>query len=280
MAAAAWFERGVLAVVLVSATLVGLETSATVTAHYADWLQWANRLVVACFAAEAAIKLIAVAPRFSVYFRNGWNIFDFSILVLSLIPLSSQYVMVARLLRVLRTLRLVSAWPRMRLLVGALIQSIPSIFNILFLFSILAYIYAVMGYFLFSRTDPPHWGSLGSALLSLFKIVTLENWSGLLENVSAAHPYAWLYFVSFIVIGTFVIVNLFIAVVLNSMEENNRLEHDDAEAQSFAGISADIGALRVAVQSLEMQLRSQRDYRGEESAPRLKNHPDENTLLS
>ena len=252
--AAKSFEKIIIAFILLSALLVGLETSPDLVANYGNWLQLGNILVISCFAIEAALKLGSVAPRFSMYFHNGWNVFDFSILVFSLLPISGQYVMVARLLRVLRTLRLISAWPRMRVLVGALIQSLSSIFSILFLFSILAYIYAVMGYFLFSHIDPKHWGSLGLALLSLFKIVTLENWSGLLGYVSGAQPYAWLYFVSFIVLGTFVIVNLFIAVMLSNMENAERAEHDDAEKRSFAELSADIRDLKILVQKLESKM--------------------------
>jgi voltage-gated sodium channel len=252
--AAKSFEKIIITLILSSAILVGLETSPSFVANHGDWLQLGNTLVVSCFALEAALKLTSVAPRFSTYFRNGWNVFDFSILVLSVLPISGQYVMVARLLRVLRTLRLISAWPRMRMLVSALIKSLSSIFNILFLFGILAYIYAVMGYFLFSHIDAKHWGSLGLALLSLFKIVTLENWSGLLGEVSGGQPYAWLYFVSFIVLGTFVIVNLFIAVMLSNMENEERAEHDDAEKRSFAELSADIRSLKALVQKLEIKM--------------------------
>ncbi|MGB9150226.1 MAG: ion transporter [Burkholderiales bacterium] len=252
--AAKSFEKIIIAVIVLSAILVGLETSPSFVADYGYWLQLGNTLVISCFAMEAALKLGSVAPRFSIYFRNGWNVFDFSILLLSVLPVSGQYVMVARLLRVLRTLRLISAWPRMRVLVSALIESLSSIFNILFLFSILAYIYAVMGYFLFNHIDPEHWGSLGLALLSLFKIVTLENWSGLLGYVSDAQPYAWLYFVSFIVLGTFVIVNLFIAVMLSNMENAERTEHDDAEKRSLAELSADIRDLKMLVQKLESKM--------------------------
>lgn len=252
--AAAWFEKIVIAIILLSAILVGLETSPAIVASYGDWLQLGNTLVMSCFALEAVLKLTSVAPRLSMYFRNGWNVFDFSILLLSILPISGQYIMVARLLRVLRTLRLISAWPRMRVLVGALIKSLSSIFNILFLFGILAYIYAVMGYFLFSHIDPKHWGSLSLALLSLFKIVTLENWSGLLAYVSEAQPYAWLYYVSFIVLGTFVIVHLFIAVMLNNMESAERAEHDAAEKRSFDELSADIHDLKMLVQKLESKM--------------------------
>jgi voltage-gated sodium channel len=249
-----WFEKIVITFIVLSAILIGLETSPHLVTNYGDWLRLGNTVVVSCFALEAALKLISVAPRFSLYFRNGWNVFDFSILLLSILPISEQFVMVARLLRVLRTLRLISVWPRMRILVGALIQSLTSIFNILFLFGILAYIYAVMGYFLFSQIDPKHWGSLGLALLSLFKIVTLENWSGLLGQVSSTLPYAWMYFVSFIVLGTFVIVNLFIAVMLSNMENEERAEHDDAEKRGFAELSAEIRALKTLVQKLESKI--------------------------
>ncbi len=134
--------------------------------------------------------------------------------------------MIARLARLLRVLRLISTIPELRLIVATLMRSIPSMGNIMLLMSIIFYIYAIAGFHLFHQHDPAHWGTLGLSLLSLFRIVTLEDWTDLMYTAMEAQPFAWMYFVSFVVMGTFVIINLFIAVVINNLEE--------AKAESLA----------------------------------------------
>jgi len=123
------------------------------------------------------------------------------------------------LVRVLRVLRLVSAFPELRLLVDTLLRSLPSMFHISLLMGIIFYIYGVAGYFLFHEIDPTHWRTLPIALLSLFRIVTFEDWTDIMYTAMDAMPYAWLYFISFVVMGAFVMINLFIGVVLNNLEE-------------------------------------------------------------
>ena len=127
--------------------------------------------------------------------------------------------MLARLARLLRVLRLVSVVPELRLIVSTLVKSIPSMGNIMLLMSIIFYIYAVAGYHLFHSHDPQHWESLGMAMLTLFRIVTLEDWTDLMYTAMELSPYAWIYFVSFVIVGTFIIINLFIAVVINNLDE-------------------------------------------------------------
>ena len=213
------FEHFVVAVILINGVILGLETSADIFEKYGDWLQMGNHLVLAIFILEAMIKITAVAPQWKRYFGDGWNLFDFTVVVLSLIPFTGDLAMVARLLRLLRVLRLISAIPELRLIVSTLIRSIPSMGNVLLLMSIIFYIYAVAGYHLFHAHDPEHWRSLGISLLTLFRIVTLEDWTDVMYTAMEMHPLAWIYFVSFVIMGTFVIINLFIAVVLNNLEE-------------------------------------------------------------
>ena len=176
------------------------------------------------FIAEAIIKIVAVWPHPSHYFKNGWNVFDFSIVLFSLIPATGQFAMVARLLRLLRVVRLISTIPELRLIVPTLIRSLPSMGHVVMLMSIIFYIYAVAGYHLFHTHAPVHWGNLGLGLLTLFRIVTLEDWTDVMDKAMEMHHLTWIYFVSFVVFGTFVVVNLFIAVVLNNLEEAKRLE--------------------------------------------------------
>ena len=130
----------------------------------------------------------------------------------------------ARLIRVLRVLRLVSAMPQLRLIVATLVRSIPSMGHVLMLLAIIFYIYAITGFHLFHQHDAEHWGSLGAALLTLFQIVTLEGWVEVMEQAIQFRPWSWLYFVSFVLIGTFVVLNLFIAVVVNNLEASKAAE--------------------------------------------------------
>jgi len=206
--------------ILFNAVLIGLETSPEFMARYDGWLHAANDVILGVFIVEAALKIIAVAPRFRLYFGNGWNLFDFSIVVLSLIPATGEFALVARLIRVLRVLRLVSAVPQLRLVVATLVRSIPSMGHVILLMSLVFYIYAVTGYHFFADDDPEHWGSLGAALLTLFQLVTLEGWVEVMETSMESHPFAWVFFVSFVMLGTFVVLNLFIAVVINNLEQS------------------------------------------------------------
>jgi len=215
---ARWFEPVMIGLILFNGVLIGLETSKDFVEEYGGWLHLGNDIILAIFIVEAALKMTAVAPRLSLYFGNGWNLFDFTIVVLSLLPSTEEFALVARLVRVLRVLRLVSAVPQLRLIVATLVRSIPSMGHVILLMSIIFYIYAVTGFHLFHEHDPEHWGTLGAALLTLFKIVTLEGWIEIMNAVIEAQPWSWIYFVSFILLGTFVMLNLFIAVVINNLE--------------------------------------------------------------
>ena len=178
--------------------------------------------------------MIAVAPKVQRYFQNGWNLFDFSIIVFSLLPATGQFAMIARLARLLRVMRLISTVPKLRLIVSTLIRSLPSMGHVILLMSVIFYIYAVSGYHLFHEHDPEHWRNLGISLLTLFRVVTLEDWTDVMYTAMEWHPMAWMYFVSFVVVGTFVVVNLFIAVVLNNLEE---AKHEQLEELLEATVS-------------------------------------------
>jgi len=214
-----WFNHSITAIIVLNALVIGLDTSAELTARFGDWFVLANQLFLGVFIVEALLKMAAHYPKVTHYFKDGWNIFDFSIIVIALIPATNQLAMLARLARLLRVLRLISALPELRLIVSTLVRSIPSMGHVLALMSIIFYVYAVAGFHLFSEVDPTHWRTLGISLLSLFRIVTLEDWTDIMYAAMAVKPWAWLYFVSFVVLGTFVVVNLFIAVVINNLEE-------------------------------------------------------------
>ncbi len=159
------FEYAIIALILASGALLGLGTSPGIVERYGDALTRGNQVILAIFIAEAALKMTALAPRPQRYFRDGWNIFDFAIIVFALVPATGSFAMVARLGRLLRVLRLISAIEELRLIVGALVRSIPSVANIMMLMSIIVYIYAIVGYHLFHEADPTHWRTLGISLL-------------------------------------------------------------------------------------------------------------------
>ena len=213
-----WFDRFIIALIVLNAVVLGLETSPQLVAHYGDLMLAVNHIVLAVFVLEAAMKITAVAPRYSLYFGDGWNLFDFTIVVLSLVPATGDFAMIARLARLLRVMRLISALPELRLIVSTLVRSVPGFANVILLLSIIFYMYGVAGYHLFHEHDPVHWHNLGTSLLTLFRVLTLEDWTDVMYTAMELSPYAWLFFVSFVVVATFVVINLFIAVVINNLE--------------------------------------------------------------
>ena len=214
-----WFEYAIISFILLSAVVLGLETSPALAADYGVWFETTHQIILVIFILEAALKITAVAPRVGRYFGDGWNLFDFSIILLSLIPATGELALIARLARLMRVLRLISTIPKLRLIVETLMRSIPSMGHVMLLMSIIFYVYAIAGYHLFHQHDPEHWGDLGLSMLTLFRVVTLEDWTDVMYTALELYSWAWLYFVSFIFVGTFVIINLFIAVVLNNLEE-------------------------------------------------------------
>lgn len=222
----ALFQNFIIALILLNGVTIGLETSATISASWTAQLDLVNEVILGVFVLEVILKLAAQWPKPLRYFRDGWNVFDFTIVAFSLIPATGQFAMVARLMRLLRVVRLISTIPELRLIVSTLIRSLPSMGHVVLLMSIIFYIYGVAGFHLFNQHDPTHWGTLGLSLLTLFRVVTLEDWTDVMYTAMEWHPFAWMFFVSFVIVGTFVVVNLFIAVVLNNLEEakHERLE--------------------------------------------------------
>lgn len=220
-------QNAIIVVIILNAITLGLETSSTVTAHIGGFLLRIEQLVLAIFVIEILIKLFAFGPRF---FRNSWNIFDFLIVGIALMPATGPFA-ILRALRILRVLRLLTKIDRLRHIIESLLKAIPSIGWIVFLLLMVFYIFAVMGTQLFAASFPEQFGHLGRTLYTLFQIMTLESWSqGISRPVMAAYPFAWLYFVTFILITAFVVLNLFIGIIVSTMQE----KHYEEEAQRTA----------------------------------------------
>ncbi len=254
-----WFEYFIIALILANAVVLGLETLPEVVRDYGVWMQLSHQVTLGIFIAEAGLKIFAVSPRADRYFRDGWNVFDFSIIVFSLIPATGGFAVIARMARLLRLLRLVSAVPELRLIVATLVRSIPSMLHILILISLMLYVYAIIGYQLFHKHDPEHWGSLSVSLLTLFRVLTLEGWVDLLYKAMEYHPLTWIYFVSFVVLGTFIVINMFIAIVINNLDEakQERLLELERPPTSDA-LLRELRSTQQSMRRLEQQLEQRR----------------------
>ncbi|MFN7967579.1 MAG: ion transporter [Acidobacteriota bacterium] len=254
---ARWFRRTITLAILATAVVVGLETSPRVMQDWGDVLRWIDRAIIALFVVELVLKLGSHGSRPIDFFRNPWNVFDFVIVAVALLPLDSHYVAVVRLVRILRVLRLVTTLPQLQLLVGALLRSVPSMGYVGVLLSIHFYIYAVIGAFLFGSHDPSHFGSLGRALLTLFQVVTLEGWVELMNVQRVVAPLAApAYFVTFIVVGGMIILNLFIGVIMNSMQESAAevaAQRETRDAGS-SGVTDEIAALEKSLDDVKKRL--------------------------
>jgi voltage-gated sodium channel len=236
LAESAFFDRTIIALIILTAAIIGFEAFPTLmTPGLEEVFGLLHTIVLGAFIVEAVIKIIA-APKPIDYFKSGWNLFDFSLIILSLLPIAAEFALLGRTFRLLRVLRLINSLPELRLIIETLVKSIPSMFHITILMSILFFIYAVLGFHLFHEHDPTHWRNLAYALLTLFRIVTLEDWTDVMYKAMELSPAYALYFVSFVVVGTFVVVNLFIAVVINNLDEAKyahlkRLTHPDLHDQ-------------------------------------------------
>jgi voltage-gated sodium channel len=255
VAASRRFHDAILAVIVANAVLIGLETSAALWERHGALFHALNLAVQVVFAVEIAVRVLAHAPRVDRFFRDGWNVFDFAIVGLSLLPVAGPFATVARLARLLRALRIVSALPELRLIVATMLRSIPSLANVIVLLGLILYVYAVVGLHLFGGVDPAHWGSLPRAGLTLFEILTLEGWVDLMDASLGATPWAWAYYVSFVVLAVFVVINLFIAIVINNLEAV-KVEERAGHRGEPADAAARIAEIRELLADVEASLRA------------------------
>lgn len=272
------FQAFIVAMILVAAVLVGAETYPSVVEQYGGTLHTLNTVILWIFVVEAVLKMAQHGSRFYRYFQDPWNVFDFFIVVVCFLPVNASYAAVLRLARILRTLRLMTALPQLQLLVGALIKSVPSMGYVGLLLSLNFYVYAVMGVFLFRDNDPVHFKDLPTSMLSLFRVVTLEDWTDVMYiQMYGSDVYAYanttglpttpcampvvgaFFFVSFVMFGTMIMLNLFIGVILNSMDEA-KLERDLEERQKreqttgVASPSDDLNQIMEQVNDLSAKL--------------------------
>ncbi len=238
-----WFQNAIVAVIVLNAIVIGVETSETAMAHAGGLLNALDHIAIAIFVVEILAKLYVYRWRF---FASGWNLFDFVIVAAALVP-AGRELAVLRALRILRALRLISAVPKMRQVVQGLFSAIPAMGTVILLLSLIFYVSAVMATTLFGESFPDWFGNIGLSLYSLFQIMTLESWSmGIVRPVMEAYPYAWAFFVPFILVTSFTVLNLFIAIIVNAMQQ----AHDDDAAAERDIILSEVRALREEVAQL------------------------------
>jgi voltage-gated sodium channel len=219
-------QRALVVLILVNAVVLGLETHPALAA-FSTLFFALDRLCLLVFAAEMITKLILYRWRF---FRSGWNCFDFFVVSIALIPAAGPLA-VLRTLRVLRVLRLLTVVPSLRRVVAAFLQAIPGLGSVILVMSIFFYVAAVLATRLFGQTHPEFFGSLGGSLYTLFQIMTLESWSmGIVRPVMEQHPWAWCFFIPFIFMATFTILNLFIGIIVSTMQDLSSKETGEGSA--------------------------------------------------
>jgi voltage-gated sodium channel len=233
------FQVFIICVILFSGLILGLETFPSISQRYEGILYVVDHIIIWIFIGEMLLKLTAEGDRPWRYFQDGWNLFDFLIVASFFLPVHNHYLAILRLARILRVLKLIRALPRLQLLTATLLRSIPSMGYICVLMMLLFYTYGVLGTFLFAHNDPLHFGDLPISVLSLFRVVTLEDWTDIMyiqmygcdrygyegiehlcTDPSASLFTAPLFFVSFVVMGSMIIINLFIGVMVNSFAES------------------------------------------------------------
>ncbi len=248
-------QNVITAVILINAVTLGLETSATVMASAGAWLKLIDRLALAIFVLELAAKMIVYGRRF---FTGGWNVFDFVIVAISLMPATGN-LSVLRAFRVLRVLRMFSVVPKLRAVIQALLEAIPSMASIIVVLMLVYYVTAVLAHQLFGEQFGAWFGTIGRAMYSLFEIMTFDNWSsGIVRPVMEVYPWAWAFFLPFIILTSFAVLNLFIAIIVNTMQSQQEAErqdemtalrgaaHKEAETivQQISSLQQEVAALR------------------------------------
>ncbi len=219
-----FFRNFILGVILFNAVVLGIETSQTAMARFGPLILALDRLCLSIFVFELAAKIYVLRTRF---FRDGWNNFDFVIVAIALVP-AAQGLSVLRALRILRLFRVISVAPTLRRVVEGLINALPGMGSVFLLMGVVFYIGSVIATKLFGATFPDWFGTLGASAYSLFQIMTLESWSmGIVRPVMEIYPYAWMFFVPFILVTTFVVVNLVVGLVVNSMQDAHHTEANE-----------------------------------------------------
>jgi voltage-gated sodium channel len=264
IADSAWFQGTIITAILLNALVIGLETYDSIADAHGTLLHTLNDVFLGVFTVEVAIRIAAYGRRPLDFFRSGWNVFDFVVVALAYLPWIRESVTLLRLARILRVARLLSVIPGLRIVILGIARSLAPIGSMAALTFFVVYIYGVLGWLLYADHDPERFGNIGRALLTLFQILTLEGWNEVLDKQMELSSWAWVYFVSFVLIGTFVVLNVVIAIIVNSMDEVRAMELESERKELVAAALAEgepdrrlherLEALRGALDELEQAL--------------------------
>lgn len=236
------FQFTIIALIVINAIILGLETSPLVMSHAGPVLKTLDGLILKIFIIELALRFYVQRLQF---FVRPWSMFDLAVVAIALIPATGALAAL-RALRVLRVLRLISTVPTMRRVIEGLITAIPGIVSVAAIMSLLFYVFSVIGTHLYSATFPQWFGSLGSTMYTLFQIMTLESWSmGIVRPVMELHPSAWMFFVTYILVTTFVMLNLFIAIIVNAMHSDVEEEAEESRNEMHETLARDLKAMEL-----------------------------------
>jgi len=255
------FQGFILVVIVLNAITLGIQTY-DISEGLDSALSTLDGVFLGIFVVELAIRIAAFGMRPQDFFRDGWNVFDFVVIGAAFAPGLRGDATLLRIVRLLRVVRLVTVLPDLRILVRALVRSIPPIISLVVLTIMLMYVYGMLGWILFGDQDPENWGDIGQALLSTFTMLTLENWPALLQAGTAIHPASWIFFVSYVLLASFLVINILIAIIINSMEEVHAAEREEERADRLehlgdgdtVTIADRLAALRGAIDELELDL--------------------------
>ena len=241
------FQNFIVGLIVINAVILGLETSDTVMARFGEALKFADSVILKVFVVEILLRLFVYRLRF---FTQPWSLFDFVVVGIALVPASEAYAAL-RALRVLRVLRLISVVPTMRRVIEGLLSAIPGIASVSTIMLLFFYVFAVIGTHLYSDTFPQWFGTLGATMFTLFQIMTLESWSmGIVRPVMEQHPDAWIFFVLYILVTTFTMLNLFIAVIVNAMHSSADESAREQREELKEALSKEIGELEQRLAAL------------------------------
>jgi len=258
------FQTSITAVILLNAVVLALSTYSGIDRAAGDELNVLNEVFMGIFVVELVIRLAAFGTRPGRFFRDGWNVFDFVIITAAFLPGARSSVMLLRLLRLLRVARLATVRDDMRTVLTGMKRSIPAIGTLIGLIFLIIYFYAMVGWALFHEEDPQNWGTIGASALTLFTVATLEGWNDVLYEGEAIRAGAWVYFVTYVLLVSFVLINVLMAFVLNAVEHAGEPEHpDEPLAEEQAEIQTRLRTLRGRLAQLE-----------EERAREVSQHPD------
>ncbi|MEO9870952.1 ion transporter [Ekhidna sp.] len=247
-----FFQSFITSLIIINSVLIGLETSDYVMVHYGEIIDLIDLTILALFSIEIILKLFVYRLNF---FKNGWNIFDFMVVAVSLVPAAGSFS-IFRALRIVRTLRLLKSIPKLRLIIESLIKSLPSIGWIVVLLSIVFYVYSVIGVNLFGEMYPKYFGDMGKAFYTLFQVMTLESWSSAVARpIIEGVPFAGVFFITFILIATYTTLNIFIAIVVNTMNEVSLKDLKEEEEHIKDFVSDENRKLQLQLNQIQKQLK-------------------------